>query len=44
MSALKGREAYPVLLALGDQLRPEVKEMIGLVSDQVISLGPRPSV
>jgi len=44
MSALKGREAYPVLLALGDQLRPEVKEMIGLVSDQVVSLGPRPSV
>ena len=26
------------------QLRPEVKEMIGLVSDQVVSLGPRPSV
>jgi archaellum biogenesis ATPase FlaH len=44
MSALKGRDAYPVLLALGDQLRPEVKEMLGLVSDQVVPLGVRPTV
>jgi archaellum biogenesis ATPase FlaH len=44
MSALKGRDAYPVLLALGDQLRPEVKEMLGLVSDQVVPLGARPTV
>lgn len=41
MSALKGRDAYPVLLALGDQLRPEVKEMLALVSDQMVPLGTK---
>ncbi|QLH74908.1 MAG: hypothetical protein HPY73_05265 [Methanomassiliicoccales archaeon] len=38
MTALKEKEAYPVILGLGDQLRPEVKEMLGLLSDQVVDV------
>jgi hypothetical protein len=38
MSSLKVKEAYPVVLGLGDQLKPEVKEMLGLLSDQVVTI------
>lgn len=43
MSALKGRDAYPVMIGLSDQLRPEVLEALALVSDQVIRIEGRPS-
>jgi len=38
LSNLKNKEAYPVILGLGEQLRPEVKEMLGLLSDQVVTV------
>jgi KaiC/GvpD/RAD55 family RecA-like ATPase len=41
MSALKVREAYPVMIGLSEQLRPEVLEALALVSDQVVRIENR---
>jgi KaiC/GvpD/RAD55 family RecA-like ATPase len=35
---LKAKEAYPVLLAIPDQLRPEAREMMGMVCDVIVPL------
>ncbi|OPY33852.1 MAG: hypothetical protein A4E32_00590 [Methanomassiliicoccales archaeon PtaU1.Bin124] len=43
MSALKAREAYPIILGIGDQLKPDVMEALSLVCDQVIRIGNRTS-
>lgn len=37
-NTLKAKEAYPVLLAIPDQLKPEVKEMMAMVCDVIIPL------
>lgn len=39
ISGLSAKEAYPVILSIKEQLRPEVHEMLNLVCDQVIDLG-----
>jgi len=39
ISGLSSREAYPVILSMQEQLRPEVHEMLALVCDKVINLG-----
>ena len=39
MSSLKSREAYPVIIGIGDQFRPDVLEALGLVCDQVVKIG-----
>lgn len=38
LSNLKSKEAYPVLISVAGQAKPEIKEMIALVCDQVIAL------
>ncbi len=38
LSGLKSRGAYPVMISIAGQTKPEVREMIGFLSDQVISL------
>lgn len=38
ISGLSTKEAYPVILSIQEQLRPEVREMLNLVCDQVIDL------
>jgi KaiC/GvpD/RAD55 family RecA-like ATPase len=38
ISGLSTKEAYPVILSIQEQLRPEVREMLNLVCDQVIEL------
>lgn len=38
MNSLKMKEAYPVVLAIPDQLKPEVREMLGMVCDSIIPL------
>jgi KaiC/GvpD/RAD55 family RecA-like ATPase len=38
ISGLSTKEAYPVILSIQEQLRPEVREMLNLVCDQVINL------
>lgn len=43
MSALKVRDAYPVMIGLSDQLRPDVLEALALVSDQVVKVENRPT-
>jgi len=37
-NSLKAKEAYPVLLAIPDQLRPEVKETMSMVCDVIVPL------
>lgn len=41
MSALKTREAYPVMIGLAEQLRPDVLETLALVCDQVVTISPK---
>jgi KaiC/GvpD/RAD55 family RecA-like ATPase len=38
ISGLSAKEAYPVILSMQEQLRPEVHEMLTLVCDRVINL------
>lgn len=38
ISGLSTKEAYPVILSIQEQLRPDVREMLNLVCDQVINL------
>ncbi|HQM66735.1 MAG TPA: hypothetical protein PLY24_03000 [Methanomassiliicoccales archaeon] len=38
MASVKSRGAYPVLLSIGEQMKPEVHEMLQLVCDQIITL------
>ncbi len=38
ISGLSAKEAYPIILSIKEQLRPEVHEMLNLVCDQVIDL------
>jgi KaiC/GvpD/RAD55 family RecA-like ATPase len=38
ISGLSTKEAYPIILSIQEQLRPEVREMLNLVCDQVIDL------
>jgi hypothetical protein len=38
ISGLSTKEAYPVILSIQEQLRPEVREMLNLVCDQVVNL------
>jgi KaiC/GvpD/RAD55 family RecA-like ATPase len=38
ISGLSSREAYPVILSIQEQMRPDVREMLNLVCDQVIDL------
>jgi KaiC/GvpD/RAD55 family RecA-like ATPase len=38
ISGLSAKEAYPVILSMQEQLRPDVHEMLSLVCDQVINL------
>jgi len=38
LSGLKSKGAYPVMISIAGQTKPEVKEMIGFLSDQVIPL------
>jgi KaiC/GvpD/RAD55 family RecA-like ATPase len=38
ISGLSTKDAYPVILSIEEQLRPEVREMLALVCDQVINL------
>ncbi len=38
ISGLSTKDAYPVILSIQEQLRPEVREMLNLVCDQVIDL------
>jgi archaellum biogenesis ATPase FlaH len=37
-NSLKAKEAYPVLLAIPDQLKPEVKETMAMVCDVIVPL------
>jgi KaiC/GvpD/RAD55 family RecA-like ATPase len=39
ISGLSAKEAYPVILSMKEQLRPDVHEMLSLVCDRVINLG-----
>jgi len=39
LNQLKLKEAYPVILTLPEQLKPEAKEMLGMVCDSIIPLG-----
>jgi KaiC/GvpD/RAD55 family RecA-like ATPase len=39
ISGLSAKEAYPVILSMQEQLRPDVHEMLSLVCDRVINLG-----
>ncbi|MDW5561661.1 MAG: ATPase domain-containing protein [Methanomassiliicoccus sp.] len=39
ISCLSAKEAYPVILSMQEQLRPDVHEMLTLVCDRVINLG-----
>ncbi len=38
LTSIKARSAYPVLLSVEEQMKPEVREMLQLVCDQIISL------
>jgi len=38
MASVKSRGAYPVLLSMEGQLKPEVSEMLQLVCDQIVTL------
>jgi KaiC/GvpD/RAD55 family RecA-like ATPase len=38
ISGLSAKEAYPVILSMQEQLRPDVHEMLSLVCDRVINL------
>ena len=38
ISGLSSKQAYPVILSIEEQLRPDVREMLNLVCDQVIKL------
>jgi KaiC/GvpD/RAD55 family RecA-like ATPase len=38
LNSLKAREAYPVVLMIPDQLRVEVKEMLGMVCDVIMPI------
>ncbi|MBI0584783.1 MAG: hypothetical protein ISF22_11250 [Methanomassiliicoccus sp.] len=38
ISGLSAKDAYPVILSIQEQLRPDVHEMLNLVCDQVINL------
>ncbi len=38
INSLKAKEAYPVLLAIPDQLKPEAREMMAMVCDVIIPL------
>jgi KaiC/GvpD/RAD55 family RecA-like ATPase len=38
LNSLKAREAYPVVLMIPDQLRVEVKEMLGMVCDVLLPI------
>ncbi len=41
ISSLSPKEAYPVVLATKESMRPEIAEMLALVCDQVVELsGP----
>jgi KaiC/GvpD/RAD55 family RecA-like ATPase len=37
-NSLKSKEAYPVLLAIPEQMKPEIKEVMAMVSDVIIPL------
>jgi len=39
ISGLSAQEAYPVVLSMKESLRPEVREMLALVCDQMVTLG-----
>lgn len=43
MSALKSRDAYPVMIGLGDQLRQDMLEALALVCDQVVRIDHKTS-
>jgi archaellum biogenesis ATPase FlaH len=38
MTSLKAKEAYPIILTIPDQLKPELKEMLTMVCDMIIPL------
>ena len=38
MASAKSRGAYPVLLSMEEQMKPEVREMLQLVCDQIVTL------
>jgi archaellum biogenesis ATPase FlaH len=38
MTSLKAKEAYPVVLTIPDQLKPEAKEMLTMVCDLIVPL------
>ena len=38
MASAKGKGAYPVLLSMEEQMKPEVREMLTLVCDQIVTL------
>jgi KaiC/GvpD/RAD55 family RecA-like ATPase len=38
MAGAKSREAYPICLSMEEQLKPEVREMLQLVCDQIVTL------
>jgi hypothetical protein len=39
MGSLKAREIYPVVLSMSEQSRPEIREMVHLVCDDVVDFG-----
>jgi len=43
MSTLKSRDAYPVMIGLGDQLRQDMLEALALVCDQVVKIDHKSS-
>ena len=38
MASMKSRGAYPVLLSMEEQMKPDVLEMLQLVCDQIVTL------